>query len=718
MVTTNTYPIFLGEETSYPYKSNTVEQQKSALLLWRGYYVGFLRIVGSPRLGLSEFKPQSQRAIWELAGNLRGEYGAKTFLFLWNLAGQSNHAFTSEDHRVSDYFNHHSFFDYGYFSDVNPTRKSGASNEDTDNYFGSSISSQNTSIYNNQRNSIRIAPTDEVPLKGSGEEKQTTIRTNIPFLQVDLAHFILRPMTAVSLTLHDRVRVNALSIIADIIAIELYSYGELLYAQKTLIGALDHFIMSENKGDEELAVRITTEFRELLSQRLQKDNREDLQLLGKRIIDSFSRFFSLLLQVRSLPADDDEYLDERIMATLRLMKFIQVIEREEIYVKYVHQLVQVHLDNNCFIEAALTLRFHSDLLLWDTSDRLASIPDLGFPVQSSFDRKEELYLTMIQYLDKGCAWEICVTFCKELAYEYEHTQFDYSKLTDILQRQAVFVDSINKKERCFTEYFRVGFYGRGFPASNRNRQYIYRGLEWEKLGSFIERMQSRHPNAKMLPSKIANSMSLTEEQLKEFNSASDGQYIQITPVVPIPDRQMMPCLSSANAPENIKKFYEFNNVNKFVFTKVIVKETSENAQPEIDFLNLWTERIELECEDRFPTIVRRSKIVKSHSALISPIENAIETVENKTRELISLERKYSVYVPSMSGGTQHTNISPFSMSLNGAVDAPVNGGIPLYKKSFLSKEYWDENPNMRHLITRLQEVIHDQVIQKNKHVSQ
>ncbi|KAG1094700.1 hypothetical protein G6F42_018707 [Rhizopus arrhizus] len=412
-------------------------------------------------------------------------------------------------------------------------------------------------------------------------------------------------------------------------------------------------------------------------------------------------------------------MDERITATLKLMKFIQVIEREEIYIKYVHQLVQLHLDSRNFIEAALTLRFHADLLQWDPSDKLAAISDLSLPVQSSFSRKEGLYMKMITYLDQGNAWEICVQLCKELAYEYENTLYDYIKLSDILQRQATFAENIVKKERCFTEYFRVGFYGRGFPASNRNRQYIYRGLEWEKMSSFVERMQNRHPNAQLLPSKISNSMSITDDQLKELDSALDGQYLQITPVTPIPDTDDIPCLSNPNAPDSIKKYYSFNNVSEFSFSKPVTRESTDKSsghdkQPESDFLNLWTEKFDFECEDKFPTIVRRSKIISSQTRVISPIENAVTAMENKNKELESLEKKYAAHLPKsgrrMSSLAPPVNINPFSMSLNGAVDAPVNGGVPLYKKAFLSKEYWDKNPEMRQWIYRLQNAIQDQVL--------
>ena len=470
-----------------PFKNKAVVEHRSALLLWRIYFVGFLRVVGSSKLDVSEFMPQVQRAVWKIIGNMRGEVGAKLFLSLWKLAGRSfenveySNKSTVQSVSTTDYFGNEitpvchspitaSTSDLNYFSD-DSLRKSMASIEEVDDDEAANY---------NVRHSVRIGPTDELPLQAIDEEHFTDngyLKHDISFLQSDLSYFILSPMCAASLTLHDRVRANAISVIADIIAIELYTYGELCHVQRVTISTLDRLVMSENKGDEVICARMTVELNTSLEQRLRADDRTDLIATGRKAADSLCTFLALLLQIRSLPLDDDEFMDERITATLKLMKFIQVIEREEIYIKYVHQLVQLHLDSRNFIEAALTLRFHADLLRWDPSDTLPAIADLSLPVQNSFSRKEALYMKMMTYLDQGSAWEICIKLCKELAYEYESTLFDYIKLSDILQRQAAFAEHIVKKERCFTEYFRVGFYGRGFPASNRNQQYIYRGLE-------------------------------------------------------------------------------------------------------------------------------------------------------------------------------------------------------------------------------------------------
>lgn len=63
---------------------------------------------------------------------------------------------------------------------------------------------------------------------------------------------------------------------------------------------------------------------------------------------------------------------------------------------------------------------------------------------------------------------------------------------------------------------------------------------------------------------------------------------------------------------------------------------------------------------------------------LSPIENAVLTVDEKTRELETLMRRYIVLSKDR---TAKLNTNPLSMALNGAVDAPVNGGIPIYRSS-------------------------------------
>lgn len=99
------------------------------------------------------------------------------------------------------------------------------------------------------------------------------------------------------------------------------------------------------------------------------------------------------------------------------MNFIRRIGRDEIYIKYVHQLVNVcsincssayhtdtrifykmHLQSQNYVEAALTLKLHSDLHEWDLHSFVDPMEDLGLPRQSQFHRKETLCLLILDYL--------------------------------------------------------------------------------------------------------------------------------------------------------------------------------------------------------------------------------------------------------------------------------------------------------------------------------
>ena len=86
------------------------------------------------------------------------------------------------------------------------------------------------------------------------------------------------------------------------------------------------------------------------------------------------------------------------------------------YTKYVHQLLnvstsalswrciliqgtlQMHLQAQNYVEAALTLKLHADLHKWDLNSFAAPMEDLGLPEQSQFHRKETLHLLILDYL--------------------------------------------------------------------------------------------------------------------------------------------------------------------------------------------------------------------------------------------------------------------------------------------------------------------------------
>lgn len=118
---------------------------------------------------------------------------------------------------------------------------------------------------------------------------------------------------------------------------EFESTGDFIKIETELINKMDELFMSEMKTDDLSRALFVQELRGFFDQ-CSVDQRLRDRVTGS--LNSVDDFLLLLASVRELP-DGEEYQDDRVIATLRLMNFIRRIGRNEIYIKYVHQLVNV-----------------------------------------------------------------------------------------------------------------------------------------------------------------------------------------------------------------------------------------------------------------------------------------------------------------------------------------------------------------------------------------
>jgi dedicator of cytokinesis protein 3 len=137
------------------------------------------------------------------------------------------------------------------------------------------------------------------------------------------------------------------------------------------------------------------------------------------------------------------------------------------YLRYIYKLHDLHLSAENYAEAGFTLLLHTEMLCW-SGDNLP--PDNNYPAQTEMERKEAIYLKVIKYFDQGKIWEKGIPLCKELASLYEFKLYDYGKLSHVLKTQATFFENVMTQLRPEPEYFRVGFFGRGFPLFVRVSQ--------------------------------------------------------------------------------------------------------------------------------------------------------------------------------------------------------------------------------------------------------
>uniref|UniRef100_A0A4W3GX96 Dedicator of cytokinesis 3 n=1 Tax=Callorhinchus milii TaxID=7868 RepID=A0A4W3GX96_CALMI len=492
-------------------------------------------------------------------------------------------------------------------------------------------------------------------------------------------HFIpgmIGPFLGVTLVPQIEVRNVMIPIFHDMMDWEQRKNGNFKQVEAELIDKLDSLV-SEGKGDEN--------YRELFSLLLlEKIEQETWRETGVSFVLSVTRLMERLLDYREC-MKGDETENKKIGCTVNLLNFYKSeINKEEMYIRYIHKLCDMHLQAENYTEAAFTLLLYWELLQWE--DRPLR-EFLHYPAQTEWHRKEGLCRKVIHYFNKGKCWEYGIPLCRELANQYE-VFYDYQSLSWIRKMEAAYYDNIMEQQRLEPEFFRVGFYGRKFPFYLRNKEFVCRGHDYERLEAFQQRMLTEFPQAIAM-----QHLNQPDESILQ----SDAQYLQIYAVSPIPEN--VEVLQMDRVPDRIKSFYRVNNVSRFRYDRPFHKGLKDK---ENEFKSLWIERTTLILTHSLPGISRWFEVERREVVEVSPLENAIQVVENKNQELRTLISQYQ-------HKQLHANINLLSMCLNGVIDAAVNGGIARYQEAFFQKEYIMSHPEDTEKITQLKELMQEQV---------
>uniref|UniRef100_A0A803XT25 Dedicator of cytokinesis protein 4 n=1 Tax=Meleagris gallopavo TaxID=9103 RepID=A0A803XT25_MELGA len=496
-------------------------------------------------------------------------------------------------------------------------------------------------------------------------------------------HFIpalIGPFLEVTLIPQPDLRNVMIPIFHDMMDWEQRRSGNFKQVEAKLIDKLDS-LMSEGKGDEtyrELFNSIIPLFGPYPSL-LKKIERETWRESGVSLIATVTRLMERLLDYRDC-MKMGEVDGKKLAALLNFYK--TELNKEEMYIRYIHKLYDLHLKAQNFTEAAYTLLLYDELLEW--SDRPLR-EFLNYPMQTEWQRKEYLHLTIIQNFDRGKCWENGIILCRKIAEQYE-SYYDYRNLSKMRMMEASLYDKIMDQQRLEPEFFRVGFYGKKFPFFLRNKEFVCRGHDYERLEAFQQRMLNEFPHA--IAMQHAN-------QPDETIFQAEAQYLQIYAVTPIPENQEV--LQRDGIPDNIKSFYKVNHIWRFRYDRPFHKGTKDK---ENEFKSLWVERTTLILVQSLPGISRWFEVEKREVVEMSPLENAIEVLENKNQQLRTLI--------SQCQTRQMQNINPLTMCLNGVIDAAVNGGVTRYQEAFFVKEYVLNHPEDGEKITRLRELMLEQ----------
>ncbi|NXJ20542.1 DOCK1 protein, partial [Dicrurus megarhynchus] len=279
-------------------------------------------------------------------------------------------------------------------------------------------------------------------------------------------------------------------------------------------------------------------------------------------------------------------------------------------------------------------------------------------------------------------WEEAIALGKELAEQYENEMFDYEQLSELLRKQAQFYENIVKVIRPKPDYFAVGYYGQGFPTFIRNKVFIYRGKEYERREDFEARLLTQFPNAEKM-----KTTSPPGDDIK----TSSGQYIQCFTVKPKLD---LPSKFHRPVSEQIVSFYRVNEVQRFEYSRPVRKG---EKNPDNEFANMWIERTIYVTAYKLPGILRWFEVKSVFMVEISPLENAIETMQLTNDKINNMVQQH-LSDPNLP-------INPLSMLLNGIVDPAVMGGFANYEKAFFTEKYMHEHPEDHDKIEKLKDLI-------------
>uniref|UniRef100_A0A8C0HDL8 Dedicator of cytokinesis 1 n=1 Tax=Chelonoidis abingdonii TaxID=106734 RepID=A0A8C0HDL8_CHEAB len=453
------------------------------------------------------------------------------------------------------------------------------------------------------------------------------------------------PMLEMTLIPETELRKATIPIFFDMMQCEFHSTRSFQMFENEIITKLDHEVEG-GRGDEQYKVL----FDKILLEHCRKH--KYLAKTGETFVKLVVRLMERLLDYRTIMHDENK--ENRMSCT------VNVLASPDGTFKNKPRL------NICIKEACAAHLTQRD----------------GYQATTQGQLKDQLYQEIIHYFDKGKMWEEAIALGKELAEQYENEMFDYEQLSELLKKQAQFYENIVKVIRPKPDYFAVGYYGQGFPTFLRNKVFIYRGKEYERREDFEARLLTQFPNAEKM-----KTTSPPGDDIKN----SPGQYIQCFTVKPKLD---LPPKFHKPVSEQIVSFYRVNEVQRFEYSRPVRKG---EKNPDNEFANMWIERTIYVTAYKLPGILRWFEVKSVFMVEISPLENAIETMQLTNDKINNMVQ-------------QHLNdadlpINPLSMLLNGIVDPAVMGGFTNYEKAFFTEKYMHEHPEDHEKIEKLKDLI-------------
>ncbi|KAK6535635.1 hypothetical protein TWF694_002090 [Orbilia ellipsospora] len=437
--------------------------------------------------------------------------------------------------------------------------------------------------------------------------------------QVQYVPGLVGPIVELCLGAHEGLRKMAVEVMQSMVISEWTLSQNLVAVQAEIIEALDRLFKSKRVTETLVQKQFLSDL-SFLFEPLAKEPEDPLFQAIQELLGTVNVFLDLLSAVHSAPLGEAS----DIINTLRLMEFLKDMQKEELFIKYVHQLVDTQIKARNPVEAGLSLQFHSDLYTWDTDALLPPITvndRVRFGEETMFERKEGLSLRMIQFFEEGRSWDSAIDVYQELSKQYEHVIFDFGKLAKAHRAIARLQENILRGDRYSVRHFLVRYNGMGFPVGLRERTFVVQGNTFEGRAEFEERMKGVWPTSVLLADG-------------DSPTSVEGQFLSIKEVTPMIDIGH-PINLRTRVPSHVKDFLQTSRPHTFAEVKERAVEDAVNGwNGDVD---ASMEKVVYVCEDQFPTILKRSEVASTSKVYAGIVQISAEDIVRRTKEIVGLE---------------------------------------------------------------------------------
>ncbi|KAI0913528.1 SH3 domain-containing protein [Ustulina deusta] len=431
--------------------------------------------------------------------------------------------------------------------------------------------------------------------------------------QVQYVPTLVGPIVQLCLSVHGGLRKVAVEVLQTMIVSEWTLSEDLSVIQTEMIDCLDLFFKDQAMTENIMQKLFISELLECFES-LSHIEHDPLYAALKELIETLDVFLDLLVAVHSGDASGEA---SSLMNRLELMEFLRDMHKEDIFIRYVHQLATLQRGTGNHTEAGMALRLHADLYDWDPATVTPALSEPNFPEQSHFERKEHIFFEMIKHFEDGEAWSSALAAYRELRTQYESNIFDFAKLARTERAIATIYDTLAKGNKLIPKYFKVVFKGLGFPINIRDKAYVYEGSPRERTTAFTDRMQEQYQAAQILTNG-------------DVDSEVEGQYLIVSAVSPHRELQHQ-VFQRARVAHPIRDFLLSSNPQTF---SVSSKRNTSGPVEEH-----YAEKIIYTTSEAFPSILRRSEIIEVSHIKLNAKETGLERIVRKTQEMTAVERQ-------------------------------------------------------------------------------